>query len=141
MWAVTLAVVATGAFAVTPVVSSIASRKVHGTPPSAATFDLPLSAVLTTPTIEPRNGPNQTIVFKFDRAVVAGSATVIEGVATKGTVQFSGTEMIVNLTGVTNQQYVTVSVSGVQGSDGSTGGMRRRARRLTSPATSIRTAS
>ncbi|MEO8304922.1 MAG: DUF1800 family protein [Betaproteobacteria bacterium] len=105
-----------------PVLSSIASRKVHGTPPGAVTFDLPLSAVLTTPTVEPRNGPNQTIVFKFDRTIVAGSATVIEGVATKGTVQFSGTEMIVNLTGVTNQQYVTVSVSGVNGSDGSTAG-------------------
>ena len=47
---------------------------------------------------------------------------MIEGIATKGTVQFSGAEMIVNLTGVTNQQYVTVSVSGVNGSDGSTGG-------------------
>jgi uncharacterized protein (DUF1800 family) len=100
--------------------SSAVSRKVHGV---AGTFDLPLSTSLSTPTVEPRNGPNHTIVFLFDRAAVSGSATVIEGIATIGATQFSGQQVVVGLSGVANQQYVTVTLSSVQGADGSTGGM------------------
>ncbi len=116
---VLLSMIAPAAIAASPAISSIVSSKIQG---SAGTFDLPLSATLTTPTIEPRNGPNHTIVFAFDRVVVSGTATVTEGIATVATTQFSGPKMIVNLTGVTNQQYVTVSVSAVQGGDGSTNG-------------------
>jgi uncharacterized protein (DUF1800 family) len=117
--AILLSVIASTAIAASPALTSIDSRKTHG---SAGVFNLPLSPVLTSPSIEPRTGPNHTIVFTFDRAVTTGTATVIEGVATLGSVQFAGPEVVVNLTGVTNQQYVSVSISGVQGSDGSTGG-------------------
>jgi len=92
---------------------------VHGT---AGTFSLPLSLAPTNPTTEPRQGPAFTIVFIFDKAVTAGTALVTEGVATPGAPTFSGTEMSVPLTGVNNQQYVTVAVSSVDAADGGTGG-------------------
>jgi hypothetical protein len=72
--------------------------------------------------VEPRTGPNHSIVFTFESPVTSGIATVTEGVATAGTPTYSGNEMIVSLTGVSNQQYVTVMVSGVQGAGASTGG-------------------
>jgi hypothetical protein len=98
------------------------SRKVHG---GAGTFDLPLSAVTGNPSTEPRAGGaggNHTVVFRFDKAVTGGTASVTSGAATAGTPTFSGNEMVVPRSGVTNQQYVTVAVSNVAGSDGSTGG-------------------
>jgi hypothetical protein len=98
------------------------SRKVHG---SAGTFDLPLSAVAGNPGTEPRTGGaggNYTIVFRFDKTVTAGTASVTSGAATAGTPTFSGNEMIIPLSGVTNTQYVTVAANNVAGADGSTGG-------------------
>ena len=95
------------------------SRKVHG---ASGTFDLPLSSVASNPTTEPRQGPTHTIVFTFDGAVTAGTATIIEGTATAGAPTFSGNDMSVPLTGVANAQYVTVAVSGVTTSGGGTGG-------------------
>jgi YD repeat-containing protein len=99
-----------------------ASRKSHG---SAGSFDLTLALAPANPTTEPRSGGaggNHTVVFRFDKAVTGGTASVTSGTATAGPPTFSGNEMIVPLTGVTNQQYVTVGVSNVAGSDGSTGG-------------------
>jgi predicted extracellular nuclease len=98
------------------------SRKTHG---GAGTFDLALNALATNPTTDPRSGGasgNHSIVFIFDKAVTGGTASVIAGVGTAGTPTFSGNEMVVPLSGVTNQQYVTVSVSDVAGADGSVGG-------------------
>jgi len=92
---------------------------VHG---AAGTFDLPLSLVATNPTTEPRQGPAFYIVFTFDKAVTAGAAQVTEGVAIAGAPTFSGSEMRVALTGVSDQQYVTVAVSSVDAADGGTGG-------------------
>jgi hypothetical protein len=92
---------------------------VHGT---AGTFNLPLSLLATNPTTEPRQGPTFAIVFTFDKPVTAGVATVTEGTATAGVPTFSGNAMIVPLTGVANQQYVTVAVSNVSTTDGITGG-------------------
>jgi hypothetical protein len=103
----------------TPTMLSAASRKVHG---AAGTFDLPLSAVTTAPTTEPRAGPAQTIVFTFDRPINAATATVTEGTATAGTTTFSGNDVVVGLTGVANQQYVTVSLTNVASTDGGSGG-------------------
>jgi len=74
------------------------------------------------PTTEPRTGPNHLIVFTFDKPVTGGTATVTEGTATVGTIVFSGNEMQVPLTGVTDIQYVTLNVSGVVAADGGTGG-------------------
>lgn len=102
-----------------PALVGAVSRKTHGT---AGVFDLSLSLVATDPTTEPRLGPGQTIVFQFDKAVVSGTATVTEGTAVAATPTFSGSELTVNLTGVGNQQYVTVTVSNVTAADGGSGG-------------------
>jgi hypothetical protein len=102
-----------------PSLVAVFARKVHGV---AGTFNLPLSGAANNPTIEPRQGTSHTIVFTFDKPVTAGVATVIEGFATAGVPTFSGSEMRVPLTGVANQQYVTVTVSNVNSVDGGTGG-------------------
>lgn len=103
----------------TPVLINAASRKQHT---AAGWFDLPLSLAPSNPTIEPRSGPTQTLVFTFDKAVAAGMAVVTEGSATAGDPSFSGNEMIVPLTGVTDRQYVTVAVTRVLAVDGGTAG-------------------
>ncbi len=110
--------------AAAPVQTGVVSRRVHG---AAGTFDLVLTttvppAINLNPTTEPRQGPTQTIVFTFDKPVNAATAAVTEGVATAGTPTFSGNSVIVPLTGVTDIQYVTVSLTNVTGVDGSTGG-------------------
>jgi hypothetical protein len=105
--------------AAAPVFASAVSRKVHG---GAGTFDLPLSAATTDPTTEPRQGPAQTIVFTFDKAITGAIVAITEGVATAGAPGFSGNDVVVNLTGVSNQQYVTVSLTDVASSDGGAGG-------------------
>ena len=104
---------------VPPLLQSAVSRKVHG---AAGTFDLPLSAVPTNPTTEPRQGPAQTIVFTFDKPISAAVVTVTEGTATASPPTFSGNDVIVNLTGVTDMQYVTVGLTAVSSTDGGTGG-------------------
>ena len=97
----------------------VASRKVHG---AAGTFDLPLGVVATNPTTEPRAGPTHTIVFTFANAVTAaGTAAVTEGTATAGAPTFGGTEVTVPLSGVTDAQYVTVTVANVALAGGGTG--------------------
>jgi hypothetical protein len=104
----------------TPTLQSAVSRKVHG---GAGTFDLPLSLVsVTNPTTEPRLGPVQTIVLTFNKAITGATATITEGTATAGTPTFSGNDVIVGLTGVTNKQYVTVALTNVGSSDGGSGG-------------------
>jgi hypothetical protein len=111
-----------GAGAVTgspPTLAGAVSRKVHG---SAGTFDLPLALVPTNPTTEPRQGPAQSIVFTFDKAITGATATITEGAATAGAPTFSGNDVVVGLTGVNNQQYVSVSLTNVASSDGGTGG-------------------
>jgi hypothetical protein len=105
-----------------PTPSGVVSRMVHGT---AGTFDLPLSVVPTNPTTEPRQGPSHTIVFTFDSAVTAATATVTEGVATAGTPTFSGNDVIVGITGVADQQYVTVTLSNVATGSGTGSGSVR----------------
>jgi hypothetical protein len=102
-----------------PVLQGVVSRKVHA---AAGTFDLPLGSLVSDPTTEPRLGPGQTIVFTFDAVVTGGTATVSEGTATLGSVSFSGNELIVPLTGVSNAQYVTVTVNSVSTASGGTGG-------------------
>ena len=99
--------------------ASAVSRKVHG---GAGTFNMPLSAVATNPTTEPRQGPAQTIVFTFDKLISSATATVTEGAAAAGVPTFSGNDVVVDLTGVNNQQYVTVALTNVASVDGGTGG-------------------
>jgi hypothetical protein len=101
-----------------PALLGAASRKVHG---AADTFNLPLALVPTNPTTEPRQGPVQAIVFTFDKAIASANSAITEGIATSGVPTFSGNEVIVGLTGVSDKQYVTVSLTNVAGTDGSTG--------------------
>jgi hypothetical protein len=107
-----------------PVVTGIVARKVHG---SVGTFDLPLTfttppTVNHAPTTEPRQGPAHQIVFTYDKPLNAATATVTEGTATPSS-SIVGSTVVVNLAGVTNQQYVTVSLTGVGSTDGGTGGV------------------
>ncbi len=102
---------------------TVVSRKVHGT---AGTFDLSLSLVVPpavnhNPTTEPRTGPAQQLVFTYDKPLSAATATVTEGTATAAT-SIVGSTVVVSLTGVTNKQYVTVTLSAVASTDGGSGG-------------------
>ena len=115
----------TGVGGTTPVLQNIVSRKVHG---AAGTFDLPLTfttppTINHAPTTEPRQGPAQTIVFTFDKPLNAATVNVTEGTATAGAPSFVGNGVVVGLTNVTNQQYVTVSLTNVASTDGGTGGV------------------
>ena len=99
---------------------SAASRKVHG---AAGTFDLPLTLTpLTNPTTEPRQGATATVVMTFNKAITAATAAVTEGAALATSTTFSGNDVIVNIAGLADQQYSTVSLTNVTGADGSTGG-------------------
>ena len=107
-----------------PNLVSAVSRRVHGV---AGTFNLPLPFVAApnvdhNPATEPRQGPAHTVVFTFDKPVTATNATITEGTATAGGPTFSGSDVIVGLTGVTDHQYVTVALSNVASSDGGSGG-------------------
>jgi alpha-tubulin suppressor-like RCC1 family protein len=108
----------------TPGMVSAVSRRVHGV---AGAFDLPLSlsapaTVNHNPTTEPRQGPAQTVVMTFDRAIIAATATVTEGTATAAVPTFGGNDVVIGLTGVTDKQYVTISLTNVASTDGGTGG-------------------
>ena len=77
------------------------------------TFDLPLA--FSGHSIEPRDGVgNYTIVFTFDQTVDSGTAS-LTGTGTVSNVTFSGNDMIITLSGVTDQQIVTVTAMNVSG--------------------------
>jgi len=98
------------------------SRRVHG---GAGRFDLVLADGTNNPTTEPRSGGaggNHTVEFTFDKPVTAADVAVTEGVATVGALTFAGSRILVPLSGVANEQYVTVVVSNVTSADGGTGG-------------------
>jgi hypothetical protein len=96
-----------------PSLLSAESVMTHG---SAGTFgvNIPLGAR----GIEPRLGSgsgagrNYTIVAHFDRPVNGGTASM-SGSGTAGPVTFNGNDMIVQLTNVTDQQTVTLTLNNV----------------------------
>ncbi len=91
--------------------TSAVSKKVHGGTPF--NINLPLVGA---PGVECRTGGtggNHTIVFTFNNTVVSGSATVTTGTGTAGAATFSGNTMTVPLTGVADQQKITVTLNGV----------------------------
>ena len=49
-----------------------------------------------------------TSVITFDSPVVSADAAITEGTATAAAPTFSGNDVVVNLTAVTDRQYVTV---------------------------------
>ncbi len=87
------------------------SRKSHGGTP----FDINLPFT-GNPGVECRTagaGASHTLVFTFTTNVVSGSATVTGGAGTAGAASFSGNTMTVPLSGVTDQQKITVTLNGV----------------------------
>ena len=96
-------------------VTSAVSRKTHGT----GSFDIPLP-LTGQPGIECRTGASgHTFVLTFTNPVNAGSASVTSGTGTvAGSPSFAGNTMIVNLTGVTDVQRITVTLSGVTDTSG-----------------------
>jgi hypothetical protein len=103
-----------------PVLVSARLPRIHGANP--VPFDLTLSLDTAAPTIEPRQGSAVTLIFTFDKAVVAAAATLLEGTAALGTTTVGGNDVAVTLTGVTDDQYVAVGLTNVAGQDGSAGG-------------------
>lgn len=108
-----------GNFAVAqaPVLQSAASRINHGG--VARDVGLPLSG---SSGIECRIVSNLgcALVLNFDKNVQSGAAAVSAGVATLGTPSFSTSQMIIPLTGVANQQAITIAYSNVVPQGGGT---------------------
>jgi hypothetical protein len=90
------------------------SRKTHGT---SGTFDLELP-LAGTPAVESRATGDYRVVFMFPAAVTYSGAAVTSGTATSATPSSSGasTEVTVDIAGVADVQYLTVTLLGV--SDG-----------------------
>lgn len=107
---------------VTPVkLNTVVSRKTHG---SAGTFDinLPLTGKRG---VECRSGGangNYTLVFTFSNLLTnVSKATVTSGTGSVASSKIDGNDAhnyLVNLTGVTNAQYLTVSLTNVHDSAG-----------------------
>jgi hypothetical protein len=95
---------------------SAASRLTHGH--STGSFDVPMPLSGTSGVEDRDGGGNYLAVFTFDTAVTSGTATVISGTGAAGTPVFSGDEMQVPLTGVADQQVMTIEVSNVNGGGG-----------------------
>ncbi len=91
---------------------SAASRLTQG---SAGTFDIDMPLTGTSG-VEDRDASGSFLaVFTFDAAVTSGNVQVVGGTATAGTPTFSGNEMRVPLTSVSDVQTVTIEISGVNG--------------------------
>jgi hypothetical protein len=95
---------------------SAASRLTHG---AAGSFDLSMPLSGTSGVEDRDGGGNYLAVFTFDTTVTSGTATVTSGTGTAGTPVFSGNEMQVPLSGVADQQVITIEVSNVNGGGGS----------------------
>ncbi|MGI8436195.1 MAG: hypothetical protein ACR2NX_04730, partial [Chthoniobacterales bacterium] len=108
-----------------PPLTSVASRMTHG---SVGTFDinLPLTG---TPGVECRIGAggvngNYSIVFSFTNDLIGvGSASVTSGTGSVSTSALGPNvnQYTVNLTGVFNQQHITISLNNVLDSQNNTG--------------------
>src|SRR4029077_14571314 len=99
-------------YKISPMLIGAASRKMHGG--VALDINLPLTG---TRGIECRSGGangNHTLVFRFALPISSvGAQSVTSGVATIGSsnIGSDAREYIVNLTGVANAQYVTVTLT------------------------------
>lgn len=95
---------------------SAASRVTHG---SAGAFDIDMP--LSGPSgVEDRVQSTYLAIFTFDAPVTSGQAEIVTGTATAGTPTFSGNTMTVPLSGVANEQVVTVRVKNINGAGGQT---------------------
>jgi hypothetical protein len=91
---------------------SVVSRKMHG---SAGSFDVNLP--LTGPYgIECRSGGingDFQVVITFAKNIIVGGASLTSGTGTVSNMSVSGAVVTVNLTGVTNAQKITLTLTGV----------------------------
>ena len=99
-----------------PTLLSVRSRKVHG---AAGTFDLnvdhtqPIGGELT---VEPRSiGLGHSLAFQFSEPVTSVGAVTVMPLGT-ASATFAGSEIVVALTNVADNQRVTITVTGVNGS-------------------------
>jgi len=89
--------------------TSVVSRKTHG---GAGTFDinLPLTGNVG---VECRSGPTHQMIITFATPVTVGSAAVTSGTGSVSSFSVTGSQVTVNLTGVTNAQRITVTLFNV----------------------------
>jgi hypothetical protein len=92
--------------------TSVVSRKTHG---AAGTFDinLPLTGSVG---VECRSGGatnDYQMIINFATSVTVGSASVTSGTGSVSSFSVSGSQVTVNLTGVTNVQRITVTLFNV----------------------------
>ncbi len=88
------------------------SRKMHG---SAGTFDINLP-LIGGPGIECRSGGasrNYQVVVTFANPVTVSSASVSSGVGSVSSTTVNGNQVFVNLSGVTNDQTIAITLFGV----------------------------
>jgi plastocyanin len=95
-----------------PMAQSAFSRKVHG---GAGTFDVPLP-LSGSVGVECRSGGSTNdyeMIINFATTVTVGSASVTSGTGSVSSFSVSGSQVTVNLTGVTNVQTITVTLFNV----------------------------
>jgi len=95
-----------------PMAQSAFSRKVHG---GAGTFDVPLPLTGNVG-VECRSGGvtnDYQMIINFATSVTVGSASVTSGTGSVSSFSVSGSQVTVNLTGVTNVQRITVTLVNV----------------------------
>jgi Dockerin type I domain len=95
-----------------PMAQSAFSRKTHG---AAGTFDIPLPLTGNVG-IECRSGGatnDYQMIINFATTVTVGSASVTSGTGSVSSFSVSGSQVTVNLTGVTNAQRITVTLINV----------------------------
>jgi hypothetical protein len=98
--------------------SDVVSRKTHG---AAGDFDIDLPSSGNAGVECRSSGGNHTLIFTFSNQVVSGNAAVTAGTGNvSGSPTFSGNTMTVDLTGVTDQQQITVTASNVMDTFGQT---------------------
>jgi len=92
-------------------ITSTVSRKTHG---GAGDFDIDLP-LTGEPGVECRSsGGNHTLLITFTNTMVSGNASVTGGTGSvAGSPTFSGSTMTVNVTGVSDVQKLTVTLSNV----------------------------
>ena len=95
-----------------PMAQSAFSRKTHG---AAGTFDIPLPLTGNVG-VECRSGGatnDYQMIINFATTVTVGSASVTSGTGSVSSFSVSGSQVTVNLTGVTNVQRITVTLFNV----------------------------
>ena len=95
-------------------IATAVSRKMHG-PGGNFDLNLPLIGAPAVESRAPDSGGTHTLVFTFTNNVTSGTAAVTAGIGTvAANPTFARNVMSVNLTGVTDAQRLTVTLSGVR---------------------------